>query len=97
MKSIRDTKDTRVDYIYLIVTVLKTKNKYRLRHHVYSLQPNEFAYRFNIFLNLQDWFKRIKEVELPQPQPINLPEPAVLECVVEPDTGTKVLRRLKGE
>lgn len=91
-----ETNNERTDYVWLIVTVLKTKNTYRLRRHASTLAQNEFAYRFRIRLDKKDWFQRVEEVDLIPVKPPNLPKAEPIELLVEKDTPLKVLDRMKG-
>jgi len=93
-----DTATERIEYIYLVVTVLKTKFSYRIRKITRELKlaPNEFALKIKVSINKDDWFKRIMEVDVGKIVPPSLPKPEVLEIIVEKDTPQKVIDRLAG-
>ena len=87
----------RTDYIYVVVRVGRKSNSYRLCKKSPKLDQNEFAYRLKIALDTDDWFDRIQEVEMAQPHPPNIPKPETIELLIEKDTPTKVMDRLRGE
>jgi len=86
----------RSDKVYLVVTVLKTKNSYRLFKSRPRLNPNEFCYAFKVTIDMKEWFGRIEEVDLGKVTPPNLPKPEGLELIVEKDIGLRVVDRLLG-
>ena len=79
-----ETANERTDWVYLVVTVLKTKNTYRLRKFKPKLAPNEFCYAFKVSIDKNEWFNRLEEVELEKVSPPEILQP-------------KTLLRLKGE
>jgi len=87
----------RADYIYIVVTVGRQKNGYALKMREPKLAQNQFAYRFRIVTDEDEWRKRIKEVELEKVEPPHLPEPEMLHVLVEKDTPQKVLERMAGK
>lgn len=87
----------RFDNIYIVVKVGRRINSYRLCKRRPKLEQNEFAYDLHITLNTFDWFDRIQEVEMEMPHPPNLPKPEVVGVLVEKDTPTKVMDRLRDE
>ena len=87
----------RWDDIYVVVRVGKKSNSYRLCKRKPKLEQNEFAYKLKITLDLKDWFDRIQEMEMAQPHPPNIPKPETIELLIEKDTPTKVMDRLRGE
>lgn len=87
----------RSDWIYVIVTVGRRKNSYRIRVRPPDrLKQNEFAYKMHIEVDEDDWMDRVKEVEIPIVQPPNLPKPDI-SIIVEKETPLKVLDRLGGK
>ena len=87
----------RMDYIYIVVTVNRRRNSYALKMRYPRLDQNQFAYRFKIETDEKEWQKRIKEVELEKVEPPHLPDPKVIEFLVEKDTPQKVLERMAGK
>jgi len=77
------------------VTVLKTKNTYRLRKFKPKLGLNEFCYSFRVTIDKEEWFNRIEEVELEKVSPPELPKPR-LRLIIPKATATLVLDRLAG-
>lgn len=88
----------RFEWVYLIVTILKTKNSYRLRKsQPKSLAPNEFCYSFSIIIDTDEWLKRIKEITLEKVSPPELPKPGNLSLSISRATSTLVMDRLLGK
>lgn len=87
--------DERVDWIFLIVKVLKTKNSYRLKKlRPDRLEPNEICYAFRFKLNLKEWLERIEETEITiSPPSLQNPEG---EVTIEKATSQKVIDRMAG-
>lgn len=88
--------DERTDYVYLVVTVLKTKNTYRLRKFKPKLASNEFCYNFKVIIDKKEWFNRIQEIELEKVSPPEIPKPKNMSLIISKATATRVLDRLAG-
>lgn len=91
-----DTADERTDWVYLVVTVLKTKNTYRLRKFSPTLAPNEFCFAFKVTIDKNEWFKRIQELELEKVSPPEIPKPMSMELIISKPTAARILDRLAG-
>ena len=89
-------KDIREDWVYLVVTVLKTKNTYRLRKFKPKLASNEFCYAFKVSIDKNEWFNRLEEVELEKVSPPEIPQPKNMSLTIKKSTSTIVLDRLAG-
>jgi len=89
-------KDIRTDWVYLVVTVLKTKNSFRLMKTKPKLAPNEFCYAFKVSIDKNEWFNRLEEVELEKVLPPELPKPKNMSLTIKKATSTLVLDRLAG-
>ena len=88
--------DERTDWVYLVVTVLKTKNTYRLRRFKPKLASNEFCYNFRVTIDKKEWFNRIEEIELEKVSPPEVPRPKEMRLIIQKATATIVLDRLAG-
>lgn len=91
-----DFGSERIDHVYLIVTVKKTKNIYRLRMTKPRMAPNEFCYKFKVTIDKREWFDRITELQLEKVSPPELPKPGDLSIIIPKATATLVLDRLAG-
>ena len=81
------------DTVFIVVTVQKRQNSYRLCKRKPKLNQNEFAYQLDIKLDKGEWFDRIAEVEVPIMHPPQLPQLG-LAVHVEQDTPSQVLERM---
>ena len=84
----------RIDRVYLVVTVNKRTNAFRLMKRMPKLKQNEFAYFISVELDIEKWLNRVYEVNLPKVLPPRPPHPKILEAMVELDTVTKVIDKL---
>ena len=92
-----ETATERWDWVYLVVTVLKTKNTYRLRSKKPNLAPNEFCYAFKITIDKDEWLKRIQEMELEKVSPPEIAKATKsIQLIISKSTATKVIDRLAG-
>lgn len=58
--------DRRVDSVWVVVTVLKTKNNYSLRKtepKKGSLGTSQYAFKMTFELDLSEWFNRVVDLE----------------------------------
>lgn len=87
----------RTDIMYLVITILKTKNNYRLRMKKPTpLAPNEFCYAFKVTINKKEWFDRIAEIDLGRASPPEPPKVDSIQLIMPKATATIVLDRLAG-
>ena len=91
-----DWDNKRDDKVHIIVRVLKTRNDYRMvKRKPYRLEANEICLSLSFFLNLKEWFERVKEYEITlSPPTLANPEGTVF---IEKDTPQKVVDRMKGK
>lgn len=87
----------RADTVYLVITVLKTKNSYELKIRKPTLAPNQVAYKIHLNLNTEEWFDRITDTS-----PITIKPPKTTALLFSsPEfgqtTGQKVMNRLTGK
>ena len=86
----------RRDILYVVVTIGVRANKYRVITRKPKLHQNEFAYKLNITVNLDEWKERIKEVNMTPPRPPEIPAISY-ELEIDKSTPDKVMDRLKGK
>lgn len=87
----------RIDHVYLIATIGKKRNSYRLLMRVpKTLAANEVCYNFQVDVETDDWFKRIQEISLGVVKPPNFPGMTLTKITIEKDTPFKVIDRLTG-
>lgn len=91
-----DFGSERMDWVYLVVTVKKTKNTYRLRLTKPILAVNEFAYSFKVTIDKKEWLQRITELELEKVSPPEVPKPENLIAIIPKTIATQALDRLAG-
>lgn len=86
----------RRDTLYLVVTVLKTKNTYEIKMRKPTLGANQFAYKLNFNTETDQWFDRILDTK---PLTTNPPEVAGMPVIEDLDfgktTSEKVMDRLR--
>lgn len=86
----------RTDWVYLVVTVLKTKNTYRLRKFKPVLKPNEFCYAFKCEIDINEWLNRVQEIHLPKVIPPEIRQQSV-KLMIAQSTPDQVMARLTGD
>lgn len=88
----------RNDTVYLIVTVLKTKNTYRLvKFQPTSLKPNEFCLPFRVTIDEKEWFNRIAEtMNLGKISPPEVKKMEDIGVIISKPTSEIVMDRLAG-
>jgi hypothetical protein len=92
-----ETRDERVDTIFIVVTVLKSRNDYRLRKFKpKTLAPNEFCYAFRITIDKKAWFNRVAEIDLGKPRPPEFPKARDIRLIIAKATAQQALDRLAG-
>lgn len=92
-----ETATERTEWVYLIVTILKTKNSYLLRKRKpKSLAPNEICYAFQVTIDKEEWFGRINEYELPKARPPEAKIHMVTQVISKP-TAQLVMDRITGK
>lgn len=88
---------TRYETVYLIVTILKTKNTFKLRKFLpKSLAANEVALKFKLELDTNEWFKRVKEVQLGKISPPEILQARDMSIIIRKSTPNLVMDRLVG-
>ena len=88
----------REDEVFLVVTVLKTKNNYVLRmKEPGNLAPNQVCHRIKFTMDKRDWFNRISDVspDLTKLKPPGAPKIYMEETVYGKTTGEKVMDRMQ--
>lgn len=86
----------RTDWVFLVVSVLKTKNTYRLRKFRPVLKPNEFCYAFKCEIDINEWLNRVQEVDLPRVTPPEIRQQPV-QLMIAQSTPDQVMARLTGD
>ena len=86
----------RNQWVYLVVTILRTKNSYRLKMFEPKLKTNEFCYRIKVSVDEQEWFKRIEELDVGKISPPELSKLDNMQVIMAPATSAVVLNRLAG-
>jgi len=87
----------RKDEVWIVVTILKTKNTYNLRMKKPALAPNQFAYRVEINVDPKEWFNRIADVIMPRVSPPEAYRIDVAGIDVGKSNAEQVMERLKGK
>lgn len=87
----------RQDWVYLVVTVLKIKNSFRLKKFKPKrLAPNEFCYSFLIEIDEDEWLNRIEEIQLEPIHPPEMTRPEI-SLMISKETSEIVLDKLAGD
>lgn len=87
----------RTNWIYIIVTVGRIRNSYKLcKREPKSLAGNQFAYYLRIETDEDDWIGRIQRVELARVAPRALPVLSEIKTLVGKTEDEKVIDRLRG-
>lgn len=87
----------RKEWVYLVVTINKRSNSYRLvKKQPNSLAANEICYGFQVTIDEEEWFEQIKMIEMP---PISRPQGnlGLVKQFVGTPEASRVMNRLKGE
>lgn len=86
----------RRDQVFIVVTILKTKNTYELKMKKPALGPNQFAYRVEINVDPSEWFNRIADVSMPKVSPPEAYKIDVVGADIGKSNAENVMDRLTG-